>query len=90
MADLAARFVLPLKGPFDKGITAEVAGLESLFSELLSDDHLSGNAGMISAHLPECFITLHAFSTNYSVDQAVLKSMAHVECSRDVWRWNRN
>ena len=45
---------------------------------------------MIRTHLPQGVVSLHAFTANDRIDQAMLKGMAHMQGASDIGRWDRN
>ena len=41
---------------------------------------------MVSTRLPECLVALHSLVTDQDILHRVVKSVAHMELSCDVWR----
>ena len=59
-------------------------------SQLAFDHHLGGDTGMISSNLPQGVGTLHALIADQQVHDGVLKRMAHVQVTGDIWRRDHN
>ena len=54
--------------------------------ELAFDDHLSGDAGVVGARLPERIVSAHPGIADQNVLQRVVERMAHVQAAGDVRR----
>ena len=58
--------------------------------QLLFDDDLRANAGVVGAHLPQRVVAAHPVVADQEVDQRVLKCVPHVQRTRDVGRRQRD
>src|SRR5690606_27061367 len=84
--DHSAGLLFPLPDLLDELLTPEVAPLDLLLHELALDDHLSGNAGVIRARLPEHVLSPHALEAAEDILERVVERMPHMERAGDV-RW---
>ena len=84
--DAATAFGLPLPGPLEERLTAEVvAGLALLF-ELLLKDRLHRDRGVIGAGQAKNVLSRQALIAHDRVDQGRVEGMAHVQAAGDVRR----
>ena len=85
-ADGAARFALPVPHLVDEQCAAEVFFGLAVDGELLFDDALGGDAGVVHARLPQHLVTLHALATGQRVHHGVLERVTHVQAARHIGR----
>ena len=84
--DGAARFRLPLPDPLEEGFAAEGLAGDALFGEQAFDHHLGGDAGVVSAGLPERVPPLHAAPADEGVLKGEREGVAHVQAAGHVRR----
>ncbi len=78
--DGAARFGLPLPHALEESFAAHLATTGLLaFHQLALDHHLSRDAGMIGARLPEHVLAAHALEPAEDVLQRIVERMAHMQ-----------
>ncbi len=68
----------------EKLLAAHLAAVEALFGEFALDDHLGGDAGVVSAGEPQGIVAAHAMPADDCIDLGVLEHVAHVERAGDV------
>ena len=85
--DGTTRFCLPLPDALEELLAPHLAaaGLLALH-ELALDHHLGGDAGVISARLPEHVPAAHALEPAQDVLQRVVERMAHMQRPGDIRR----
>ncbi len=86
------RMVLFLPAPhfLDKRLPAQVVAGLFLLGELLLNNVLRGNAGMVGARHPQGLEALHAFETDENVLDRVVERVAHVKNAGHVGRRDHN
>ncbi len=84
--DRAARLRLPLPDPLDELLAAEVVLVDLSLGELVGDDDLGGDPGVIGAGLPQCIAPAHPLEANEDVLQRKGQRMAHVQAAGHVRR----
>ena len=84
--DGAAGFRLPLPDPFDEPLPPQVAAIHALFRQQPLHHHLSGDAGMVGAGLPQNVAPLHATPADQRVLHREGQRVAHVQAAGDVRR----
>ncbi len=82
--DLAAVLVQPLPDAFLEALAAELLTGRSLPRELLLDDVLRRDAGVVVARLEEHVEALHALEAHDGVTDGELERVAHVQLAGDV------
>ena len=60
--------------------------VNTLRAELPVDQHLGGDAGVVSAHLPQRSVAFHPVVADQRVNERVLERMTHMEAARYVGR----
>ena len=77
-----------LPGPhaLDEFFATKVVPRFAFSLELLLDDDLRANAGVVGAHLPQRVVAAHPVITNHDVHQRLLERVTHVQQARDVGR----
>ncbi len=86
--DATAVLLLPLPGPLDERLTADVVPRLTLFGELLLDLVLGGDTGVVHARQPQRLEALHPLAAGEGVHQRDLEGVAQVEGAGDVGRWD--
>ena len=84
--DRAARFRLPRPDPLDELLAAEVVLVDLPLGELVGDDDLGGDPGVVGAGLPQDVAPAHALEANEDVLQREGQRMAHVQAAGHVRR----
>ena len=77
-------------GALDEGCAAEVRLGFPFGRELLLDDVLSGDSGVIGAGNPERFVADHSSPTDDHVLDGVVEAVAHVQHGGHVRRWHHD
>ena len=67
-------------------VAAEIVARFALRLQLLLDDDLRGDAGVVGAELPQRVVALHPVIADEHVHQRLLERVPHVQRSRDVRR----
>ena len=88
--DAATAFSLPLPGPLQETIAAEVVAGLALLLELLLEDRLHRDRGVIGAGQAEHVLSRQALVADDRVDQGRVEGMAHVQAAGHVWRRNHH
>src|SRR5690606_26571073 len=70
--DRAPGLVLPLPDALDERIATDVAAVDLFFRKLTLNHHLSRNAGMVHAWLPQHVLAAHALEADHDVLQRVV------------------
>ena len=68
--DRPARLLLPLPDPLDKTLAAESALVDAFLGQLVGDDDLGGDAGMVGAGLPQYIAPAHPLIADQNILQA--------------------
>src|SRR5262249_62320247 len=76
----------PCPGPFEKRLAADLLARAALRDQLLLDDVLGRDAGMVVPGLPERVEAPHAMPADEAVLHRAVERVAHVELTRDVGR----
>ena len=84
--DRPARLLEPVPGPRDERLAADLAARGALRDELLLDDVLRRDAGVVVAGLPERVEPPHPVPADQDVLHRAVQRVAHVELARDVRR----
>ena len=84
--DLAARVLHELGHLLHERATAHIEARLPVGGELLFDHVLRGDAGMVGARQPECFIAGHAAPADEHVLHGVVEAMPHVQHRRHIGR----
>ena len=84
--DRAARLLLPLPDALDKPLAAEIALRSALLGDLVADDDLGGDAGMIGAGLPQHVAAAHALIADQHILQREGQRMPHMQAAGHVRR----
>ena len=88
--DGAAAFRLPGPGPLKESIATQVIFVGSFSLELLFQDRLHGNRGVVGARQAEHILALQALEAHHRVDQGGVEGMAHVQAAGHVRRRNHD
>ena len=86
LADAAAVLVHELPDPLQELLAAEVVPGQPLFGQLLFDDPLAGDAGVVRARNPERGIAEHAMPADHDVFDGDEEGVADVQLAGDVRR----
>ena len=84
--DRPARPLEPVPGPRDERLAADLAARGALRDELLLDDVLRRDAGVVVPRLPERVEPLHPVPADQDVLHRAVQRVPHVELARDVRR----
>ena len=84
--NVAAGVLFPIPDFFYELSAAQVVAGQALFIQLSLHHHLSGDAGMIGADLPECIVALHSMVANQGIHNAFLEAVAHMQAAGDIGR----
>ena len=84
--DRAARLLLPFPYPGDKPLAAEIALRPALLGDLVADDNLGGDPGMIGAGLPQHVAAAHALIPDQHILQGEGQRMPHMQAAGHVRR----
>ncbi len=82
--DRPARLLEPLPRELDERLATDVLSRAPLLRELLLDDVLRGNPGVVVAGLPEGVEPAHAVPARQDILDRAVQGMAHVQPARDV------
>ncbi len=82
--DGAAGLALPVPHLVDEQLATEVFLLLSVGGELLLDDGLRRDAGVIHAGQPQHFEALHTLTACERIHQGVVERVAHVQAAGDI------
>ncbi len=82
--DGSTGFALPVPDLVDEQLAAEIFLGLSVGSELLLDDGLRGDTGVVHAWQPQHLVALHPLATAEHVHEGVIQGMAHVQAAGDV------
>ncbi len=77
---------LPLPDPLDECLAAEGVAVLPLLRQLLLDDVLGGDAGMVGAGHPQHFMPGHPLPAHQDILQGIVEGMPHVQHAGDVGR----
>ncbi len=88
--DRRARFLLPRPDPLDEFFAPQLDPRFAFGLELIFDDDLGRDPGVVGAHLPQSVVASHAVVADQHVDERVLKRVPHVQRSGDVRRRELN
>ena len=86
VGDGRAGLFLPLPHALDKGLAAQRVLVGVLGRQLVLDDLLRGDAGVVAADLPQRVVAAHAVVAHQHVHHRLLEGMAHVQGTGDVGR----
>ena len=84
--DRAARLLLPLPDPLDELLAAEIVLVDLPLGELVGDDDLGGDAGVVGAGLPQRVAAAHALEADQDVLQREGQRVPHMQAAGDVRR----
>ena len=84
--DRAAALGLPGPGALEEGIAAQVLLAGTLRLDLLLEDRLHGDRGVVGARQTEHIFALQALKAHDRVDQGGVESVAHVKAAGHVRR----
>ncbi len=84
--DRRAGFLLPLPDALDEFLAADLEPRRAFDLELVLDDDLRRDAGMIGAELPQRVAAAHPLPADQHVHQRVLERVPHVQRAGDVGR----
>ena len=82
--DHPARLLEPLPCPLDERLAAEVVPGQALCGELLLDDVLGGDPGVVVAGLPQRPVAAHAVPAHEHVLDRTVQRVPHVQFARHV------
>ena len=88
--DGAATFGLPGPGPLKESIATQVILAGALRLELLFQDRLHGDRGVVGAGQAEDVLALQALEAHHRVDQGGVEGVAHVQAAGHVRRRNHD
>ena len=86
LADAATVLIHELPDPLEELLAAEIVPGQSLFGQLLLDNPLAGDAGVIRAGNPERGIAEHAVPADHDVFDGDEQGMADVELAGNIRR----
>ena len=72
--------------PFDEFFPAELVPRLALGFQLVLDDDLRRDAGVIGAYLPQRIVAAHAVIADQHIHQRLLERVSHVQRAGDVRR----
>ena len=90
MGNRRTGLLLPCPDALDELVTAQLEARCSLRFELIFDDDLGRDSGVIGSDLPQGIVALHAVIADQHVHQRVLKCVPHVQRSGYVGRRQLN
>ena len=87
--DAPTAFRLPLPGPLQKRLSAEITACFALLLQLLLENRLHGNGRMIRTGQAEHIFPSQALVAHDRVDERRVEGMTHVQAAGDVrWRYH--
>ncbi len=79
--------IFPGPNPFQEFFTAQFTAIHTLFSQVLFNNILRSNTGVIAARQPQGVIALHPAAANQDVLDGIIQSMAHMQRTGNVRWW---
>jgi hypothetical protein len=86
--DTSAVLLLPSPSALKEAVTAEVFLGKTFLAHRFNDLSLGCNGGMVGAGKPEGAEARHSLVTDENILKSVVKCVAHMELTGDVWRGN--
>ena len=86
LRDRRARFLLPRPDALDELLAAEVVARRAFGLQLVLDDDLRRDAGVVGAELPQRVVAAHPVIADQHVHQRLLERVPHVQRAGDVGR----
>ena len=86
LGDGAAGFRLPLPDLVQEALAAQLVAVGAFRRQAALHHHLSGDAGVVGAHLPEGVAALHAAIAHQGVHDGVLEGVPHVQTAGHIRR----
>jgi hypothetical protein len=86
--DTSAVLLLPSPSALEEAIASEVFFGKTFLAHCFNDLRLGCDGGVVGAGEPEGAVARHSLVTDKDILKGVVKRVAHVELSCDVWRGN--
>ena len=84
----AAELLFPRPGALEEAFTADIVLCKAFLCHSLDYFRLGGDRSVVGAGQPEGIIALHAVVADKYILKSIVKSMTHMELTRDVRRGN--